>query len=546
MHRHLRIRLLAVAAIAIVAAAVWLVGNSQRSTADEAALGTESAQEMESAILSQGFHLVAYAGTGDSELLDHYRHEGRRFESALATTGEDSASDPGRERRLFEAQARAARRWERVADGIATRIATRGPRGLSPAVAERLDVAFERFAAANEAFRAEIEKKRQASHAAVGRLTTGVMLVLSGLFGLLAYLFFDRPGRLEESRRGRHAGFAEVMQLARSETEAYRIVKRHLERIVPGGRATVLNRNNSANRLEAATSVDDPALASALEGAEPESCIAVRSGRVHRRVGHGEQLLTCEVCGATGENTTCMPSLVGGEVIGSVLIEHDELLDDRDHRYLSASITESAPIVANLRNLAVAEMRASTDALTGLPNNRSVQETLRRMAAQAGRTVTPLAAVLFDLDRFKQINDMHGHARGDEVLAAVGDAARSAVRTSDFVGRYGGEEFLALLPDTGREGAFVAAEKLSAALHELNVPGISSKITASFGVAVLPDDARDPEELLRKADRALYTAKAKGRDRIEMVIAKEEGPTTAPPEEHEDGRPDPAGPFASA
>jgi diguanylate cyclase (GGDEF)-like protein len=212
-----------------------------------------------------------------------------------------------------------------------------------------------------------------------------------------------------------------------------------------------------------------------------------------------------------------MPSLVGGEVIGSVLVEHQGSLDGDDMRYLSATIAESAPIIANLRTLAVAELRAATDALTGLPNNRAVQETLRRKAAQAGRTATPLAALLFDLDHFKQVNDVHGHAKGDQVLAAVGDAASSAIRASDFVGRYGGEEFLALLPDTDREGAMRVAEKLRAAIAQLNVPGVTRKVTASFGVGVLPFDAVEPEQLLRVADRALYQAKGNGRDRVEAA-----------------------------
>jgi diguanylate cyclase (GGDEF)-like protein len=268
--------------------------------------------------------------------------------------------------------------------------------------------------------------------------------------------------------------------------------------------------------------VADAELAEALEGAQPDSCIAVRSGRSHRG-GENEELLSCEICGARPGNSTCMPSLVGGEVIGSVLVDHERPLDAPDVQYLATTIAEAAPIIANLRTLAVAELRAATDALTGLPNNRAVQETVRRMAAQAGRTTSQLAAILFDLDHFKQVNDVNGHAKGDEVLAAVGDAVASAVRASDFVGRYGGEEFLALLPDTGREGALHVAQKLRSAIAQIDVPGVSRKVTASFGVAVLPFDAVEPEQLLRAADRALYSAKGNGCDRVEVALAKPNG-----------------------
>ena len=229
-----------------------------------------------------------------------------------------------------------------------------------------------------------------------------------------------------------------------------------------------------------------------------------------------------------GANVTCVPSLVGGEVIGSVLITHASTLGSEDTEALSSSLAEAAPIVANLRNLAIAETRAATDSLTGLPNNRAVHETLKRLSAQAGRTAEPLAVVLFDLDHFKDVNDTHGHGKGDEVLAAVGDTVASAVRDSDFVGRYGGEEFLALLPSTGREGAVELAEKLRGAISRVAVAGVSRRVTASFGVAVIPDDAGEPEQALRAADRALYTAKGNGRDRVETATPATAAATPPP------------------
>jgi diguanylate cyclase (GGDEF)-like protein len=259
------------------------------------------------------------------------------------------------------------------------------------------------------------------------------------------------------------------------------------------------------------------AVAAGLEGAAPDACLAVRLARPHTSRPGDATLLSCELCGKSEERTTCVPSLVGGEVVGSVLVEHAQAMATHTVGQLVDSVAHAAPVVANLRNLAIAELRAATDGLTGLPNQRSVHETLKRMVAQAGRTVEPLAVVLFDLDRFKQINDSFGHGRGDDVLAAVGDAASHAVRGSDFAGRLGGEEFAVLLPGTGRDGALKVAETLRAAISSLHVGGIERKITASFGVAVLPDDAADAESILRVADRALYQAKSNGRDRVEVA-----------------------------
>jgi diguanylate cyclase (GGDEF)-like protein len=212
-----------------------------------------------------------------------------------------------------------------------------------------------------------------------------------------------------------------------------------------------------------------------------------------------------------------VPLTVSGEVIGAVLVEHTRMLHADEHRRIQDTVSQAGPTLANLRNLALAEARAATDSLTGLPNRRAVQETLKRMIAQAGRTLAPMSVLLLDLDHFKQINDTYGHDRGDAVLSAVGEVLASALRTSDFVGRNGGEEFVALLPDTGIEGAMEAAEKLRAAIARLTLPGIDRPVTASVGAAVYPHTAADAESLLRLADRALYAAKAGGRNRCAVA-----------------------------
>jgi diguanylate cyclase (GGDEF)-like protein len=239
------------------------------------------------------------------------------------------------------------------------------------------------------------------------------------------------------------------------------------------------------------------------------------------------------VCSECPGSSTCTPFLVGGEVIGSVLITRAEPLDPEHQRRVRESVIQAAPVLANLRNLAIAEMRASTNSLTGLPNKRVLQDTVRRMAAQASRTIAPLAALFLDLDHFKQVNDVSGHARGDDVLAAVGAVMRSTLRGSDYAGRFGGEEFLILLPDTGLTGAVEFAERLRAAVAAISVSGVEQRITISIGVAVLPDHAGDADGLLRTADRALYAAKNNGRNRVETAHTS---PLPAPT----DGEPRPA------
>ncbi len=311
--------------------------------------------------------------------------------------------------------------------------------------------------------------------------------------------------------------YIDILQVTENEDEAQELLRRQAERSIPGARAVVLARNNSDGRLEAKTSLAQlPELQEPLTGAAPRSCLAVRLGRGHDQLPDDNALLSCEICGDLSGASRCEPLLVSGEVIGSVLI-NVERTQGPDRQRVREMVSQAAPVLANLRNLALAELRAATDVLTGLPNQRAVQDTLKRMVAQSSRTVTPLAALLVDLDHFKHVNDVHGHDRGDEVLAAVGIALSNVLRESDFAGRYGGEEFLLLLPDTDREGALRVADAVLTTIAALAITGLESGITASIGVAVVPEDAGDSVTLFRAADRALYAAKNNGRNRIEVA-----------------------------
>ena len=258
-------------------------------------------------------------------------------------------------------------------------------------------------------------------------------------------------------------------------------------------------------------------LAAALTDADPEACAAIRLGRGHAREVDRAELLECGICGELPGGSLCIPSLVGGEVIGAVLVERESRLVEGDRRRVQETVSQAAPVLANLRTLALAETRALTDKLTGLPNRRSIEDTLKRMVAHSHRSLTPLAAIMFDLDHFKQVNDVYGHDRGDEVLAAVGSVISASLRDGDFAGRYGGEEFLVLLAGADRDAAVSAADRLRRAIAAVRVPGENCRVTASLGVAVMPDDAGETAKLVRSADRALYTAKRAGRNRVESA-----------------------------
>jgi diguanylate cyclase (GGDEF)-like protein len=313
--------------------------------------------------------------------------------------------------------------------------------------------------------------------------------------------------------------FVEALQVTAGEEVAHDLLKRQIERSITGSTVVVLNRNNSDDRLEATTALNgDSPLRETLNNAKPGSCLAVLFARSHNEDPDREPLTRCSVCGKGGRRATCEPLLVSGEVIGSVLVEHNHPLSASEATALRESVSQAAPLLANLRHLALADFRASTDALTGLPNKRAVKDSVKRMAAQASRSLSPLSAIMLDLDQFKQINDSFGHGRGDDVLAAVGAALNATVRASDFVGRNGGEEFIVLLPDTDARNAAIAAEKIRAAIATITVAGIDRGVTASLGVAAIPEHASDGDQLVRSADRALYVAKTNGRNRTETAL----------------------------
>lgn len=180
-----------------------------------------------------------------------------------------------------------------------------------------------------------------------------------------------------------------------------------------------------------------------------------------------------------------------------------------------ASAVVLLAMLASFRRLkATAEFNAAYDGLTGLANRRSAYDSLAAMIARSRRTRTPLGVVMFDLDRFKQVNDNHGHAAGDEVLRSVATTLRDTVRDTDICARVGGEEFVVLLPDAGLGDARLVAERLLLRLRAHEIAAIDSSVTASFGIAELQPADATAENLLHRADQAMYLAKALGRDQV--------------------------------
>jgi diguanylate cyclase (GGDEF)-like protein len=216
-----------------------------------------------------------------------------------------------------------------------------------------------------------------------------------------------------------------------------------------------------------------------------------------------------------------------GEALGVLHFQATDAAPELDESELSFKTTFAGQVglsIANIRLREALRTQSVRDALTGLYNRRYLEETLEREIRRAARADLSLGILILDLDHFKSFNDTYGHESGDVVLRETGAFLVKNIRAEDFVCRFGGEEFVVILPTAAIEASRARAERLRSKIKELTVlhQGKSlGMITVSIGVAAFPIDGGSPKELLA-ADAALYRAKREGRDRV--VIA---GPPAA-------------------
>ena len=496
----------------LLSGAVFANGNVQRSAALQSAREQVASQALLTATLDQETGARGFFQTGQKVFLQPWTQGTSAFGSSLSELRSLLSGNAGLEQSLSN-QEGLANLWHA---GTGAQILTleRTGRSQSDTSALRGKSVMDSFRAAHASFDTLLSQQRSQSLAAANWVAVAVAVALAALLSAGGLLLTRRMARTEETRHQDQSELRELLQASESEQESRELLIRHVEKLIPGAGAAVLHRNSNDDRLEIAFGEGDSPLRQAnIERMRSRSCMAVRLSHAYDHRPGDERLKQCEICGQIKGTATCEPLLVGGQVIGSVLVASKTSIDAERRARLRDSVAQAAPILASQRNLVIAESQAASDVLTGLPNRRAADEVFKRMAAHAGRNVSPLTAVLLDLDRFKDVNDRHGHESGDRALAMVGRVITSTIRASDFAARFGGEEFLMLLPNTDRDAALLVGEKLRSAIEQTELVGIGS-ITASLGLAVLPWDAGEPEELLRKADRALYLAKERGRNRI--------------------------------
>jgi diguanylate cyclase (GGDEF)-like protein/PAS domain S-box-containing protein len=317
------------------------------------------------------------------------------------------------------------------------------------------------------------------------------------------------------------AKMGELLQSGTNVTEAFAIVTGFAPRIFPGWGGAIILLNASKSLLEVAGSWEHCKLISSFF--EPHGCWALRTG--HRyQVEAGDRSAPCAHATAVTGAYVCVPIQAHGEALGIIHLQLPEgapAMSESELALIGTFAEQIALSIANIRLREALRNQSIRDPLTGLFNRRYLEETLEREMHRVQRSKQPLGVLMVDLDHFKRFNDTFGHDAGDAVLQEAGVLFASRVRAEDIACRYGGEEFVLILPNadlamTTKRGELLCAEARK--LEVLHNGAALGQVTISVGAACFPDTANNAQALLSAADGALYEAKDSGRDRV--VTAK--------------------------
>ncbi len=321
------------------------------------------------------------------------------------------------------------------------------------------------------------------------------------------------------------AKMGELLQSCMNLDEAYATALGFAPKIFPAARGAMALLNASRSLAEVIGSWTDCRLP-AMEF-EPLDCWALRTGHPHLVLA-GDSTSPCAHAEGMKNTYLCIPIVAQGETLGILHLQATDEEPQFDSSELSLKTTFAAQVglsIANIRLREALRTQSVRDALTGLYNRRYLEEVLEREVRRAARAAQSLGVLMIDLDHFKRFNDTYGHDAGDAVLRETGASLTRGVRAEDFVCRFGGEEFIVILPTANLEAASARAERLRLKMKELTVmhQGRSmGMLTVSIGVAVFPEHGMSPKELMAAADAALYEAKHRGRDQVVVALLKNE------------------------
>ncbi len=309
--------------------------------------------------------------------------------------------------------------------------------------------------------------------------------------------------------------------------EAHRVLAEDVPPVFEGDAGALYRPESLGGCLEAIVAWGDPA--PLTRAFAQHDCLGVSRGRTHVVADADGEGRCSHVTESVGAGLLCVPLMAQGEILGLLHIQVRRTVRGvratarvAARRRLAEMLAEHAALaLVNIGLRATLREQSIRDELTGLFNRRYMEETLERELRRARREGGSVGLIMCDLDHFKTYNDTRGHAAGDAILRTVGGFLNGAVRGEDVVCRFGGEEFVIILPKAGLEDTRRRTDGLRQQLAGLDMSSSGSElpaVTLSFGVAAFPEHGVGPDQLLRAADEALYRAKAAGRDRV--VVAE--------------------------
>ena len=364
------------------------------------------------------------------------------------------------------------------------------------------------------------------------------MLMVAGLFGVLIRdaLFRHKVQEQTAAANEQLAQTISVLESRAAEMHLLGAVRDQLQicvaaqdacntsvhfvsQLLPGSSGALCMIDNSRQMIELKSAWGSGA--PTLEAFPVDACCAMRSGQIRWR-SPGASVLHCEhFLGPAPERYLCLPLVAHGDTLGMLYVEcrDAEAVALVEHHIvpLRALLQLTSMTVAGLNLRKRLENQSIRDSLTGLFNRHFMELSLEREIRRTSRRNTGLAVFMIDTDHFKQFNDTFGHPAGDKVLAAIAERFHSSVRGEDVVCRYGGEEFVVILPDINPDKAVERAEYIRETISGLRVLDNGQtlgRVTVSIGIAMYPQDGRSIEELLHASDRRLYTAKNRGRNQV--------------------------------
>jgi diguanylate cyclase (GGDEF)-like protein/PAS domain S-box-containing protein len=312
------------------------------------------------------------------------------------------------------------------------------------------------------------------------------------------------------------AKMGELLQSCISKDEVFAAALGFAPKIFPTTPGAIALLNSGRDVAEIAGTWNDCRLP--VKVFEPSACWALRTGHPHLVVA-GDNTARCAHAAGIKHTYLCIPILAQGESLGTLHFQATDdapTLADSELSFKTTFAGQVGLSVANIRLREALRSQSIRDPLTGLYNRRYLTEMLERETRRSVRSEQSLGILLLDLDHFKKFNDTYGHDAGDTVLREAASFLTKSIRAEDIVCRFGGEEFVIIMPTADVDAAYARAERIRSKLHDLAVlhQGQSlGMITVSVGVASLPLHGTSPSVLLAAADAALYRAKREGRDR---------------------------------